>query len=121
MKTAIRTIVCRFQNKNELMEHLRQPTRQAAPSAVTFLGDFEARPGEQLKLIFVVEDGSQRPPQCGARVSLATCSRAPRAMRASQHPLWHYTADIADEDRVWLKMFLTKLRTMDRFQLQMAS
>lgn len=114
----MRTIVCRFRSEDELLEHLRQPTAEEAPSAITFLGDFEANAQELIKLILVIEDGRHKEQQCSARVQLSTRSRCPSMAQGER--LWHYTGEFVEQDRVWLKMFMSKLRYAQRFEYALA-
>ncbi len=102
----MRTIVCAFRDQEELARHLRAREREATPHQITFLGDFEARAGEALRLVLVVEDCDQR---CSVRVTLGEAGRA-----ASQR-LWRYAGELDARDQVWMEMFVAKLRTLRHF------
>lgn len=116
----MRTIVCRFKSRDELLAHLRQRTAAEAPSAMTFLGDFAAAERELIKLILVVEDQHKHTEQqCSARMILEPHHKRPAFMGGER--LWHYTGEFVEEDRVWLKMFMSKLDTLQSFGYALAS
>ena len=103
----MRTIICRFQNQEELLNHLRQPTAQSAPDMVTFLTGFQTQLGDPLKAIVVVENVQE---QCSIRITPTK-----QLPSTGQEDMWATTSQIHAQDQIWLQMFLSKLQMLNHF------
>ena len=105
---SMRTVVCHFQDEVELREHLIYgPNTSLPPRALTFLGDFRARPGEEIQVVVLCDSHAE---QCVIHVVVGP------GLPHNDLPLWQYIGKIKDTDRVWLQMLIDKVQTMSRFQ-----
>lgn len=96
----MRTLVCHFKDINDVHAHL-DPTH----TCISFLAGLHFERGEAVRLIVAVDDVRQH---CALRVRSASCD-------AHESALNRHTAQINEPDRVWLAMFLSKLKTMEEF------
>ncbi len=104
----MRTIICRFHNEAHLREHLVWGASTFdPPQFLSFLGGFEADPEEVLRVVLIEQESDT---QCSVRVHVGS------SLAHNTEALWSYLGRIEDEDRVWLEMFLSKVRTLARFQ-----
>lgn len=103
----MRTIVCRFQDSEELHRHIVQNTNTEVPQGVAFLGDFNIKDKERVKLIVIVDAYDER---CTLEANVRSHpSTSTDAMSA-------FEGLIEGADRVWFEMFLSKMHTMNQFR-----
>lgn len=103
----MRTIVCRFQDAEELHRHLLHPKLGRGPNGLSFLGRFPIEPEERVKLLLVVEEQDER---CALEASVQ-----PLPTRRGAE-MMGYVGKIEGADRIWLEMFLSKIETMRAFR-----
>lgn len=96
----MRTLVCHFKDMHDVHAHLNR-----ARTSISFLAGLHFEPGESVRLILAVDDVRQH---CALRVQSTSCD-------TQASPLQRHTAQITKPERVWLEMFLSKLKTMQTF------
>ena len=107
----MRTIVCRYQNSDELSRHLIYDGKDLeGPCAIGFLSAFEGHPGENLKLLLVVEGIDER---CSVRVRLWE--------QGSSGGRRTCFGEIDARDRVWAHLLTKTSRARSRFATSLAS
>ena len=96
----MRTLVCHFEDMHDVHAHLN-----SSHTSISFLAGLRLREGEAVRLIVAVDDVRQH---CTLRVQSTSCT-------FNGDTLGRHTAKIPPTEGVWLKMFLSKLKTMQDF------
>ncbi len=104
----MRQIVCSFQDLAELSDHLIYgPETWQPPRAISFLGSFQAAPGEEISLTMECKESGER---CSIAVQVGP------GLAHNNEAFWHYIGRIKEEDRVWVEMMVAKSQTIARFR-----
>ncbi|MBA2663519.1 MAG: hypothetical protein H0U74_14620 [Bradymonadaceae bacterium] len=108
----MRQIVCKFADERQFFHHLRRSSFRARKhDALCFLGDFDALPGEHVRVCVQVANCNQR---YELNMTITTCRQSNAQNIPSAGKLYRYQATVAPEDAIWLQMFASKLSTLSR-------
>ncbi len=110
----MRSIVCRFTDEAELLNHLNHN------NDLNFLAEFQMPLGRQVEVTIMVSSMRER---CRLRMHAiertAVAIDDGDATRGAR--LWNYGVRVAEDDRVWLEAFLSRLRAVRTFTSPHAS
>ena len=115
----MRTIVCRFKDEAEFFHHLGDRAGAGRP-VLTFLGDFELRPGQELDVAVLVSSSRER---CRLKMRVSEGRALAHdgntgvgigTARGGTRGVWSYTAAVAADDAVWLDAFVARLSTRQK-------
>ncbi|MFU8805591.1 MAG: hypothetical protein ACNA8W_17390 [Bradymonadaceae bacterium] len=107
----MRHIVCRFKDEAHFFRHLTRSTLRGPRDTLAFLGDFQATAGDEVRLTLVISNHAER-----YDVIMKVTNQRPSALGEAGADMWRYQAVVTERDSVWLKMFASKLTTMQRMQ-----
>ncbi len=105
----MRRIVCNFASEQQFFQHLRHSNlRTWKRDSLCFLGDFDLRPGQDVRVTVCIENCAER---YDLRMTITSCRASNARTIKTLGPLYRYQATIITEDAVWLEMFIAKMTT----------
>lgn len=108
----MRSIICRFRDEAELFSQLNKR------NDLNFLGEFQMPLGNAIEITIMISSLRER---CRLKMhAVERCAMAIDDGHVRGARLWNYTVRVADEDRVWLDAFLSKLRATQTFSAHAA-
>lgn len=102
----MRSVICRFKDEADLFSHL-DPKND-----LSFLADFRMSLGREVHVTLMISDMRER-----VRLKMYAVDRVAMAVDDAQGVagrVWAYRVRVADDDRIWLEAFLSKLNTIAR-------
>jgi len=108
----MRSIICRFKDEAELLCHLN------SKSDLNFLAEFQMPLGRQVEITIMVSSVRER-----CRLRMHAVERTAVAIddgNVRGARLWNYAVRVAEDDRVWLDAFLSRLRAVNTFSAMAA-
>lgn len=109
----MRHIVCRFKDEAHFFRHLTRSGRRGPKNTLSFLGDFDAEDGTEVRLTLVVSNHSERYDVTMKVKSHRPMLGAVKGLNADK-AMWRYEAVVTDQDAIWLEMFASKLAMLQR-------
>ncbi len=105
----MRKIVCNFACTEQFFSHLRRSSlRTWKQDSLCFLGDFDLRPGESVRVTVCIANCDER---YDLRMSITSCRASNASKVAAIGTVYRYEATIIAEDAIWLEMFIAKVAT----------
>lgn len=108
----MRSVICRFTDEADLFSHID------SNQDLSFLADFRMALGREVHVTLMVSNVRER-----VRLRMHTVERVAMAVDDSNGVngrVWAYRVRVADEDRIWLNAFVSKLNTMSRIRPELA-
>lgn len=102
----MRSVICRFKDEADFFSHI-DPQHD-----ISFLADFRMGLGREVYLTVMISSVRER-----VRLRMHTIERVAMAVDDSNGVagrVWAYKVRVAEEDRIWLDAFVSKLNTMSR-------